>query len=124
MSTNRPLITRWDIIVSRGHRHDNYKIADYARRLLEFMETAEVGDKLFFVPQHKEDPDYTFSFVGNVYGRNGFEDGDKILTSYVRYIACVSRSDLSNLFAIQTKNTMYYLRKEDSLSILRMKAEK
>ncbi|MBR3233485.1 hypothetical protein IKG12_01310 [Candidatus Saccharibacteria bacterium] len=80
--THNPMITEWELYFNRADGYDNR--ATVAKAFANFWKELEV-DKLEISGKCR--------LGGRVFGREGFNDGDEILTSNVRFIERVERGD-------------------------------
>lgn len=130
-----PMILKWSMIVlPEEAESDEGKVNAmiearasetlYAQKLIEFLDKAEVGDRIEFAPNTKRD--YTFSIYGCVYGRadGKFADGSEIATSGVLSITRVDNDTRGALYAVQTHNTVYYIYGRESIELIRFKANR
>lgn len=125
--SNMPLITRWNIHIL-PEWGDNSKEPHYAKLLVEYMDHSDVGDRINFVPENEEKPEYTFSITGNVYGRGDLANGDKvengdcIATSTVCAFERLEDDSFGDTYAVYTMNTVYCVHGRDAVGLLRIKA--
>ena len=118
----KPIIKKWTIHIFAGYGSPEME-RNYARKISDFLDEAEVGDVLTFVPEQGKDSKYTFSVVGLVYGRDDFKDGEEIATSDVRSIERIEdEKDFGPTYAVLTRNTTYYIHGDESKNLLRAKA--
>ncbi len=119
-----PLISAWNIYQDPDKREQSEKdIKQYAAELIRFMDSAKVGDKLTLIPAHAKEAAYSYSIIGRVYGREGFEAGDSIATSVVYgFTRVVDDGNFGTTFAVQTKNTLYHVHANEARQLLCIKA--
>ncbi|MBO4854910.1 hypothetical protein J5500_00705 [Candidatus Saccharibacteria bacterium] len=119
MLLKTPNITRWTIYVD-PRLGDPATEKKWAGKLADFLDAAKVGDMIKFT-EDVEDPDYTFSLVGDVHGKSGkdFVDGDPIRTSYVVSFKRVEGGFLDAVYEVRTKNSTYYVDGNESRLLIR-----
>ena len=117
---DNPLISKWSIyILPEWGNRANEKL--YAQELIQFLDSASVGDKIYFRP--KDGGDYTFSLIGEVYGHKRFERGSSIATSSVSSFERIGDDRFGDTYAVQTVNTVYVIHANESRELIRVKAE-